>query len=159
MVPPSLDTAPSFAPLATSRVRFLLGAAAGAAAGGGGGDDTGGPVVDGGVNTAHCTFEPRAIPGSDKIIFTASGHHSQTMGSLVLLNPAVGTEGEAGGPQGRTLSIRGLFDTDTTVTLGRFQEPAAGGISGETPLWTGIGATTSFYVGITASSMYYWFAW
>ncbi|MBI3853939.1 MAG: discoidin domain-containing protein [Verrucomicrobia bacterium] len=43
----------------------------------------------------HCTFEPRAIPGSDKIIFTASGHHSQTMGSLVLLNPAVGTEGEA----------------------------------------------------------------
>ena len=43
----------------------------------------------------HCTFEPRAIPGSDKIIFTASGHHSQTMGSLVLLNPAAGTEGEA----------------------------------------------------------------
>jgi len=42
----------------------------------------------------HCTFEPRAIPGSDKIIFTASGHHSQTMGSLVLLDPAVGTEGE-----------------------------------------------------------------
>ncbi len=43
----------------------------------------------------HCTFEPRAIPGSDKIIFTASGHHSQTMGSLVLLDPAIGTEGEA----------------------------------------------------------------
>ena len=43
----------------------------------------------------HCTFEPRAIPGSDKIIFTASGHHSQTMGSLVLLDPKVGTEGEA----------------------------------------------------------------
>ncbi len=43
----------------------------------------------------HCTFEPRAIPGSDKIIFTASGHHSQTMGSLVLLDPSVGTEGEA----------------------------------------------------------------
>jgi hypothetical protein len=43
----------------------------------------------------HCTFEPRAIPGSQKIIFTASGHHSQTMGSLVLLDPAIGTEGEA----------------------------------------------------------------
>ena len=43
----------------------------------------------------HCTFEPRAIPGSHKIIFTASGHHSQTMGSLVLLDPSVGTEGEA----------------------------------------------------------------
>ncbi|MCA9442864.1 MAG: hypothetical protein KC964_18825, partial [Candidatus Omnitrophica bacterium] len=42
----------------------------------------------------HCTFEPRSIPGSDKIIFTASGHHAQTMGSLVLLDPAVGTEGD-----------------------------------------------------------------
>jgi hypothetical protein len=43
----------------------------------------------------HCTFEPRAIPGSHKILFTASGHHAQTMGSLVLLDPAIGTEGEA----------------------------------------------------------------
>ncbi|MBX3746862.1 MAG: discoidin domain-containing protein [Verrucomicrobiae bacterium] len=42
----------------------------------------------------HCTFEPRAIPGSHKIIFTASGHHAQTMGSLVLLDPARATEGE-----------------------------------------------------------------
>ncbi len=41
----------------------------------------------------HCTFEPRAIPGSSKIIFTASGHHSQTMGSLVLLDPTIGSEG------------------------------------------------------------------
>ena len=36
----------------------------------------------------HCVFEPRSIPDSDKIIFTASGHHSQTMGSLVRLDPA-----------------------------------------------------------------------
>ena len=43
----------------------------------------------------HCTFEPRAVPGSRKLLFTASGHHSQTMGSLVLLDPAIGTEGEA----------------------------------------------------------------
>jgi hypothetical protein len=41
----------------------------------------------------HCTFEPQSIPGSSKIVFTASGHHSQTMGSLVLLDPAIGTEG------------------------------------------------------------------
>lgn len=41
----------------------------------------------------HCTFEPRPIPASPKIIFTASGHHSQTMGSLVLLDPALGNEG------------------------------------------------------------------
>jgi hypothetical protein len=42
----------------------------------------------------HCVFEPRNIPGSSKIIFTASGHHSQTMGSLVLLDPTVNTEGD-----------------------------------------------------------------
>jgi len=45
-------------------------------------------------NAPHCTFEPQAIPGSDKIIFTASGHHAQTMGSLVLLDPRDGLEGE-----------------------------------------------------------------
>ncbi|MBN1418535.1 MAG: discoidin domain-containing protein, partial [Planctomycetes bacterium] len=42
----------------------------------------------------HCTFEPRTIPGSRKIIFTASAHHAQTMGSLVLLDPMAGDEGE-----------------------------------------------------------------
>ena len=47
------------------------------------------------TQSPHCTFEPRAVPGSRKIIFTASGHHSQTMGSLVLLDPAIGTEGAA----------------------------------------------------------------
>lgn len=47
------------------------------------------------TQSPHCTFEPRAVPGSRKIIFTASGHHSQTMGSLVLLDPAIGTEGSA----------------------------------------------------------------
>jgi hypothetical protein len=42
----------------------------------------------------HCTFEPIAVPSSSKIAFTASGHHAQTMGSLVLLDPSVGTEGD-----------------------------------------------------------------
>lgn len=46
------------------------------------------------TQSPHCTFEPRAVPGSHKIVFTASGHHSQTMGSLVLLDPTRGTEGE-----------------------------------------------------------------
>jgi cytochrome c553 len=39
-------------------------------------------------------MEPRAIPGSSKIVFTASAHHSITGGSLVLLDPALGSEGE-----------------------------------------------------------------
>jgi len=43
----------------------------------------------------HCTFEPQSIPGSNKIVFTGSAHHAQTMGGLVLLDPAAGTEGEA----------------------------------------------------------------
>ena len=59
-------------------------------------DGTNARLVYGNYTRApHCTFEPRAIPGSHKLIFTASGHHSQTMGSLVLLDPAIGTEGEA----------------------------------------------------------------
>jgi len=40
----------------------------------------------------HCVFEAKPIPGSHKIIFTASAHHAQTMGSLVLLDPGAGTE-------------------------------------------------------------------
>lgn len=41
----------------------------------------------------HATFEPKPIPGSHKIVFTASAHHAQTMGSLVLLDPRAGQEG------------------------------------------------------------------
>lgn len=41
----------------------------------------------------QATMEPRAIPGSDKIIFTAAAHHSTTGGSLVLLDPSQGFEG------------------------------------------------------------------
>jgi hypothetical protein len=35
------------------------------------------------------------VPGSHKIVFTGSAHHAQTMGSLVLLDPTVNTEGAA----------------------------------------------------------------
>ncbi|MFQ5808470.1 MAG: discoidin domain-containing protein, partial [Armatimonadota bacterium] len=41
----------------------------------------------------HCVFEARAIPGSGKLVFTASGHHSITAGSLMLLDPGLGSEG------------------------------------------------------------------
>lgn len=63
-----------------------------------------------------------------------------------------------GSPAGRSITIRGLFENgDNIKTLGRWQEPAPGGASGETTLFIGVGASTNFYVGITASSMYYWF--
>jgi mono/diheme cytochrome c family protein len=39
-------------------------------------------------------FEARSIPGSHKIIFTASAHHSITGGSLVLLDPRRGFDDE-----------------------------------------------------------------
>ncbi|MFO7973657.1 MAG: discoidin domain-containing protein [Candidatus Hydrogenedentota bacterium] len=59
-------------------------------------DGTNSSIVYGNfTHEPHCTFEPRSIPNSSKIIFTASGHHAQTMGSLVLLDPSVGTEGKA----------------------------------------------------------------
>ena len=41
----------------------------------------------------HCAFEAVGIPGSHKIAFTASGHHSITGGSLVVLDPAVALDG------------------------------------------------------------------
>ena len=43
----------------------------------------------------YATFEAKPIPGSTKIIFTASAHHAQTMGSLVLLDPSAGSDGTA----------------------------------------------------------------
>ena len=59
-------------------------------------DGTNARLVYGNFTKApHCAFEPRSIPDSNKIILTASGHHAQTMGSLVLLDPAAGTEGDA----------------------------------------------------------------
>jgi len=42
----------------------------------------------------HCAFEVRAIPGSHKLVFTGSGHHAATGGSLVLLDPRKGPDGE-----------------------------------------------------------------
>ena len=57
-------------------------------------DGTNARIVYGNFTHApHCAFEPRCIPNSNKIVFTASGHHAQTMGSLVLLDPAVSSEG------------------------------------------------------------------
>ncbi len=42
----------------------------------------------------QAVMEARSIPDSDKIIFTASAHHSHTGGSLVLLDPSKGNEGD-----------------------------------------------------------------
>ncbi len=41
----------------------------------------------------QCIFEARSIPDSQKLIFTASAHHSITGGSLALLDCTRGTEG------------------------------------------------------------------
>ncbi len=38
----------------------------------------------------HCTFQARPVPGSHKLVFTASAHHSITAGPVCLLDPAVG---------------------------------------------------------------------
>ena len=43
----------------------------------------------------QATLEPRSIPHSNKLLFTAAAHHSITGGSLVLLDPSKGNEGEA----------------------------------------------------------------
>jgi len=45
------------------------------------------------TRSPHCIFEARPIPNSHKLIFTASAHHAQTMGSLVLLDTTVDIDG------------------------------------------------------------------
>ena len=45
------------------------------------------------TRTPHCIFEARCVPNSNKILFTASGHHSITGGSIVLLDPDVAQDG------------------------------------------------------------------
>ncbi|MCL5095968.1 MAG: GH36 C-terminal domain-containing protein, partial [Candidatus Omnitrophica bacterium] len=53
------------------------------------------PMVVWGNATAspHCSFQAQPIPGSPKIVFTASAHHSMTAGSIVVLNPEVSIDG------------------------------------------------------------------
>ena len=41
----------------------------------------------------HCMFEARRVPHSSKIVFTASAHHANTAGSLVLVDPRKGFDG------------------------------------------------------------------
>jgi hypothetical protein len=58
-------------------------------------DGTNPQLVYGNVTkNPQATFEPRSIPGSNKIVFTAAAHHSITGGSLVLFDPTHGYEGK-----------------------------------------------------------------
>jgi hypothetical protein len=47
------------------------------------------------TSSPHCAFQAQPIPGSGKIVFTASAHHSITGGSLVIVDPSVGDNGHA----------------------------------------------------------------
>ena len=44
------------------------------------------------TRSPHCIFEARAVPGSRRLLFTASAHHAITAGSIVRLDTALGTE-------------------------------------------------------------------
>ncbi len=46
------------------------------------------------TRSPHCTFEARAVPGSHKLLFTASAHHAFTAGSICLLDNARATESQ-----------------------------------------------------------------
>ena len=57
-------------------------------------DGTNAQLVYGNYTKApQATLEPRSVPGSNKIMFTAAAHHSVTGGSIVLLDQALGNEG------------------------------------------------------------------
>jgi len=46
------------------------------------------------TRSPHCVFEARPVPGSRKLLFTASAHHAFTAGSICLLDNALCTEGQ-----------------------------------------------------------------
>ena len=46
--------------------------------------------------TPHCSFQAQPIPGTGKIVFTASAHHSITAGSICVVDPSVSVDGQAG---------------------------------------------------------------
>jgi hypothetical protein len=48
-----------------------------------------------GAPKPHCAFEARAVPGTDKLVFTASAHHSSTAGSIALVDPSVDNNSHA----------------------------------------------------------------
>jgi hypothetical protein len=58
-------------------------------------DGTGSQLIYGNfTEKPQCVFEARALPGSQRLVFTAAAHHSNEGGSLVLLDRTKGTEGE-----------------------------------------------------------------
>ncbi len=46
------------------------------------------------TDSPHCTFQIQPIPGSHKIVFTGSAHHSVTAGSIAVVDPRRGDDGE-----------------------------------------------------------------
>jgi cytochrome c553 len=57
--------------------------------------DGSGPAAFYGNNTFNPvgTWEPRAVPGSHRVMATAAAHHAMTAGSIVLIDPARGIDG------------------------------------------------------------------
>jgi hypothetical protein len=55
------------------------------------------PVAVWGNATAspHCTFQLQPIPGTDKVVFAASAHHSIAGGSIAIVDPTVANNGQA----------------------------------------------------------------
>ncbi len=46
------------------------------------------------TSSPHCAFQPQPIPGSSKIVFTASAHHSIAGGSIAVVDPGVNNNGQ-----------------------------------------------------------------
>ncbi len=46
------------------------------------------------TESPHCTFQLQPIPGTTKVVFAASAHHSIAGGSIAIVDPAVGNNGQ-----------------------------------------------------------------
>ena len=91
------------------------------------------------TSAPHCAFQAQPIPGTGKILFTASAHHSITGGSLVIVDPSVADNGHAAitritpeipFPEAESMDIREYYDAPwplvRTVLPGGLQSHAAG---------------------------------
>lgn len=73
-----------------------------------------------GSPSPHCTFQLQPVPGSQKVVCTASAHHSITGGSVVLIDPTVSDNGhgaltritpEIPFPEAETRDIGSYYDS------------------------------------------------
>ena len=81
------------------------------------------------TSSPHCAFQAKAIPNSEKYIFTASAHHSITGGSIVIVDPTIAVDGhqaltritpEIPFPEAESMDIREYYESPYPLSENQF---------------------------------------